>query len=72
MSLDTVRFFASIFSGFKGFRIVPYPHRLGVITHDGKRPLFTEEKAFRKFAGDLVMNQMLSKQSNNPPTTKEK
>ncbi len=46
MSPDTVRFFASIFSGFKGFRIVPYTHRLGVITPDGKRHVFTEEKAF--------------------------
>ncbi len=72
MSPDIVRFFASRFSGFKGFRIVPYPHSLGVFTHDGKRHVFTEEKAFLTFAGNLVIDQMLSKQSNKPPTTKEK
>ncbi len=53
MSPNNVRFFASGFSRFKGFRIVPYTHRLGVMTHDGKRHVFLEEADFWKFAGDL-------------------
>ncbi len=72
MSPNIVRFFASRFSGFKGFRIVPYPHRLGVITPDGKRHVFLEESAFLKFAGDQVSDLIFSKQQNTTQTTKEK
>ena len=54
MSPDIVHHIASSFLGFKGFRIVPYTHRLGVVTHDGKRHVFVEEADFWKFAGDLT------------------
>jgi len=64
MTPDQVRHFKSSVSGF-GFRIVAFTHRLDVITRDGKRHKFFEEKAFLKFVGDLIEEQLFSEAANN-------
>lgn len=61
MTSNQIRRIASSFSDFKGFRIVSYTHRLAVITGDAKRHVFLDENKFWQFAGDFVVNLILTK-----------
>jgi len=66
MTYDFVRNIRTSFKDFKGFRIVPYAHRIGVITGDGQRHVFLEETAFLKFAGDFIVEWISKDQQAIP------